>query len=118
VSFLNCLLLFFGFIFIVFPVHFKFVCLSLHSAFYFPTLNALPPALNLTNTSQSTFPALASMSPTELYLVMFGMLQLWSYVGQVLKGNKENVVTIMVKLSLNDDVGSGKLGSGPKKTRR
>jgi hypothetical protein len=47
---------------------------------------------------------------------MFGMLQLWSFIGQVSKGNKENVVTCMVKLSLNDDVGSGKFTGGSKKT--
>jgi hypothetical protein len=88
---------------------------DLFDAFKVPTLNALPPASNLTDASQSTFPALASLSPTELYLVMFGMPQSWSDVGQVSKGNKENVVTSMAKLSLNDDVGSGKLASGLKK---
>ena len=82
-------------------------------------LNALSPESNLTDASQSTFPALATANLTKMYLVMFGMPNSWSYydsyIGEVLKRNKENVVAGMANLSLNDDERSGKLAGGSKK---
>jgi hypothetical protein len=75
-------------------------------------LNALSPESNLTDASQSAFPALATANPTKTYLVMFGMPNSWSYVGEVSKRNKENVATGMANLSLDDDERSGKLAGG------
>jgi len=43
---------------------------------------------------------------------MFGMPKSWSYVGEVSKRNKENVVTNMANLSLNDDEEHGTVASG------
>jgi len=78
-------------------------------------LNASFLASNLTDASQSTFPALATATPVETYLVMFGMPKSWSYVGEVSKRNKENVVTSMANLSLNDDEEPGTVASGSNK---
>ena len=75
-------------------------------------LNALSPESNLTDASQSAFPVLETANPTKTYLVMFGMPNSWSYVGEVLKRNKENVATGMANLSLDDDERSGKLAGG------
>ena len=79
------------------------------------SLNASFLASNLTDASQSTFPALATATPVETYLVMFGMPKSWSYVGEVSKRNKENVVTNMANLSLNDDEEHGTVASGSNK---
>ena len=65
--------------------------------------------------NQATFPALSAKEPQETYVVLFGMPSSWPSV--VSKGNKENVVTGMAKLSIEDSEGNKKVASGSNKVK-
>jgi hypothetical protein len=67
--------------------------------------------LKLTDPTNSTLDSLATASSTETYLVAFMMPNQWAYVGELSKQNKENLVTGMTNLSINENQGRGKLAA-------
>jgi len=66
--------------------------------------------------NEATFRALTAKEPQETYVVLFGMPSSWSSAG-VSKGNKENVVTGMANLSIEDSEGNKKVASGSNKVK-
>jgi hypothetical protein len=58
---------------------------------------------------------LATASSKETYLVAFWMPNQWSYVGELSKQNKENLVTGMTNLLINENQGRGKLAGSLQK---
>jgi hypothetical protein len=70
---------------------------------------------HLNNPTKMTFPSLTPKIPTETSIILFGMLASWSYVVDVSKGNKENVVMRMANLLITDEEGSRRLTGGSNK---
>jgi hypothetical protein len=66
--------------------------------------------------NEVTFRDLAVKKPQETYIVLLGMPSSWSYTG-ISKGNKENVVTALANLSIEDSESNIKLTSSPNKPK-
>ena len=71
--------------------------------------------LNTFKPNEATFPALTAKDPQETYIVLFGMPSSWSSV--VSKRDKENVVTGMSNLSIEDSKGNKKVAGGSNKLK-